>query len=469
MISLQNHLASFPLSMCEYSASKDGRFAWFLCTYHTEQDHVLEEIQTEIKLEILNSDVSSISKINIEAWLKSFFADFHWKLHARFRKTELDEKGISLFFGVLFDHELFFVQFGRLVCALADRKKVTPVGKPWKNHHVNTLEDLALLGLSEKDIKIRINRIFISEIERLIVLPAAQATVSFPSGADPQIVDTVFETYKQEHNPLWLCLKAKERMVLPRQRRSSRLVISTIVLLLMTLLSIFYMIFGNRAIDRYSRKLRSLFISKRTATLEIIPEFLNQETSNLLRNIERVVVSPAQDVQLKLRWTVDMPYRVTCTPAFSLDNLYLASGKTLVAYKKKTREVLWKTAFNCEILDLRAVEQSLIVILEDNRIVSFKASGSKNWEKTLAHPPLQRGIHNSIELNNHDDPSLEGSVIVVADERGLYVLNPGFGEDYSKLTFKNKIQFLSAYDSHDRCLYSVVDQDFHCIELIVKN
>jgi len=469
MVTLHNHVSSFPSTLFEFWASKEGRFAWFLCTHHPEKDHWLEEIQTQIKLEILSSDIQTVSKVNIESWLRNFFADLHWKLHAQFRKSTLQEKGISLWFGVLYDHELLFVQFGRLVTASAEQKKIIPIGRNWKNYHIHTLEDMSLLGCSEHDIKFKINRKFISEFERIIVLPAALANRHFQADTDPSVIDTVFENHKLEENPVWFSLKANQRLVLPRRRHSRRLIVSTVLLFLMTIISIFYMVFGNRFIDRYARKLRGMFLSKRIATLELIPQFLNQETSNMLKDIERIVVSPAQDIQLKLRWTTDLPYRVTCSPAFSYDNIYLASGKSLVAYKKKSREVLWKTSLDSDIIDMSVINQILVVILDNYSVLAFKANGQKVWTKTLSNPPLTTGNFNSLELSNQDDPALDGSVVILADNKGLYVLSAVSGTDFTRLAFKNKIQFLSNYDNFDRCFYAVVDQDIHCVELLIKN
>ena len=73
MISLHSCEASPPRSVCEYKASRDGSFAWFLLTFHPEKDNVLEEIVAEIKLEVINSKINAISRLEIEKWLKQFF------------------------------------------------------------------------------------------------------------------------------------------------------------------------------------------------------------------------------------------------------------------------------------------------------------------------------------------------------------------------------------------------------------
>ena len=107
MVTLQNKYAAFPTGMFDFNACQDGRFGWFLLTWHPETDPILEEIQTQIKMDFRNSALGQTSKLEIENWLKTYLAEYHWKLHAAFRKTNLKEKGISLLLAVLFDHEVF--------------------------------------------------------------------------------------------------------------------------------------------------------------------------------------------------------------------------------------------------------------------------------------------------------------------------------------------------------------------------
>ena len=238
MISLNSQFCNAPQGAIDHQVSKDGRFGWFLCTWHMEKDVVLEEIQALIKLEILNSDLQMVSKLNIESWCKDFFADLHWKLHARFRKTDLREKGLSLFFGVLYDHELFFVQFGRMVCIRLDAKEVQAVGIDWRNHHVRSLEQLCLLGEPEKDIKIKVQRYFIPEESRFIVLTSSLAAQILGAKPDAGSICPLIEANRDGQAAFWLILEGKTRLLKPRKRRISRLEISTIILLFISILTI---------------------------------------------------------------------------------------------------------------------------------------------------------------------------------------------------------------------------------------
>ncbi|MGC9361679.1 MAG: hypothetical protein ACP5F3_01995, partial [Candidatus Syntrophosphaera sp.] len=249
MISIQSKFASFPQGLCEFQASKDGRYGWFLCTAHEEESNALEEIQAQIKLEILNADVLGISKTGIESWLKTFFSDLHWKLHAALRKTNLQEKGISLFFAVTFDSEVYFVQFGRFFCGLTKGKKMIHPGSSWKNFHIRSHGEMNLLGLAEEDIKVRPQRFLLAENETLYVLSGGIAGQVFGNGTDLKGILPLIESYGGSPNSVWLVLKNQPQLQKIKKSKLNRLQVTSLVLLLGTILAIFYMLFGNRILD----------------------------------------------------------------------------------------------------------------------------------------------------------------------------------------------------------------------------
>ncbi len=164
MIALKSKIDHSPYTLVEHQVSQDGRFGWFLALWHPEQNMALQELNTEIRLAIRNSQASNISKAEVEGWLKSFFKDLHWKLHAILRKSDLQEKGLSLFFGILYDHELFFVQFGRLFASLSDGKSLKHIANQYQHHQMQTLSKLNLFGLEDKDINTKVQRVFIGEV-----------------------------------------------------------------------------------------------------------------------------------------------------------------------------------------------------------------------------------------------------------------------------------------------------------------
>lgn len=469
MISIASKHFSYPQSVCEYQAAQDGKFAWFLCTWHPEKDHVLEEIQAEIKLDLINSDIARISRMEIEPWLRSFFSDLHWKLHARLRKTELREKGISLFFGVLFERELYFVQFGRLYCTATSGKRLEQVGRNSRNYQVQSLEELNLFGFAEEDIRIKPLHYLLPDNERFLVLPGPIAAGITASDPDPKSIVALVESYAASDNPQWLILQSVPSLDQPKRRRWSKVQISTAVLLLATLLAILYMAFGNRSLDVFFRKARMLFIRQKTASLETIPGKLKLDTTNMFKYLEQAVNAPVRDIQLNIVWSTDLPYQVTAAPAFSLDSIYLASGSNLIAFNKKSRELLWKQPLAASISSILKTQSGLVVTLGNHQVLGIKDNGDTLWVKQVEAYPCDRIPLQSTELTNSDDPRLDGSITIIPQEKGISIVDSQRGELLGELKLNQKLLYLSAYDHFDSCFYAVLEDAILCIGLKLVN
>jgi len=469
MIALKSEEYSLPYSLIASQVSQDGRFGWFIATWHPESHPVLEEIYTHLKLEILNSDIQQISKLNIEAWLKKFFADYHWKLYAQLRKTDLKERGLSLWMGVLYDHELFFVQFGRLLCGVADKKRLNPLGTAWQHFRVRSFEQLGLLGDSEKDIKPKVVRTHLDESQKLVVLPAVLAERVYSLDADAATLETLVEANATEDKPLWLIMEAKPRLFKPMQRRISRLQISTFVLLFFSILTIIYMIFGNRFIDQGAKKLSLIFQDRKTVNWEQLPNYLNLDTSKIIKQLERIVNLPARDIEFRISWTTDLPYEITATPVFNIENLYIASDDKLLAYNKKNRQLVWMKSLTNDIRTMTPIQGALLVVLNDGIMISIREDGSESWRSTLTNPICEDRSRFPLELRNEDDPRLDAGILVAAEKRGIRILSSLRGELLSRISFNADIDYLSAYDAFDNCFYVVVEGEIVCIELRIQN
>lgn len=458
MITLQSKNSGFPQSVCEYQASKDGRYGWFLCTSHEEGDHVLEEIQTEIKLGIMNSGVMEVSKMEIDHWLKNFCGDFHWKLHASLRKTELREKGISLFLGVFYGAEVHFVQFGRLFCSVSKGKKLEFPGKTWKNFHVQSMADLNLFGQSEEDIRVKPQRILLEDNERMYILPGAIATKVFTQQSDPNSLVPVVESFVGAANPQWLILKNVPTLERSKKKKLTKWQISSFFLLLATLAAILYMAFGNRSFDVLFRKAR----------LERIPDRLKVD-KNLIKYWEGVVNSPARSIELSQGWSADLPYQVTAAPAFDAASIYVASEQNLSAFDKKTRDLLWNVALPAPILSVMNTKYGLVVNLKDNRTVGVSKTGELTWNsESITHnaEPYRPQI---CELTNAEDPRIDGSVTVIPLQQGISIVDSQQGNVMSQLTLTQDLQFLSRYDNYDSCFYAVVGDTILRIAVKIVN
>lgn len=469
MISLQSREASPPRSICDFHASKDGRFAWFLMLWHPEKDNVLEEIVAEVKLEVLNSPINSISRLEIEKWLKTFCADLHWKLHAQLRKSTLKEKGISLFFGVLYDHELYFVQSGRIFCVVTDTKKIRSVGKDWKNYQVQSQDGLQLFGYADRDISIKVNRLHIMENQRFIVLSGELANKILPRVSDTATIDSFIETYAAEDNPLWLILDGKERLIKPRRRKFSRLQVSSWVLIILTVLTALYMIFGNRSIDQLLHKLRLSFQKEKTLRLEQIPTSLNINTDDLRKYMDRIVNLPARNISMEVAWSTDLPYKATLSPAFSLDNIYLVSDERLSSFDKKSRQLLWSKSFPADIRSIISGQGNIMISLANQQVYGLKEDGSVLWQQNLPTESIAVNYSAPCEIRTTDDPRLDRSIVVIPSRRGISIFDTARGEILSSITLKQDLQAFSAYDSFANCFYALVDGAILCIELKIEN
>ena len=469
MISLHSCEASPPRSVCEYKASRDGSFAWFLLTFHPEKDNVLEEIVAEIKLEVINSKINAISRLEIEKWLKQFFSDLHWKLYGILRKTTLNEKGISLFFGVLYDDELYYVQFGRIFCVLADHKKMKPIGKDWKNYQVQSLEGMQLLGLNENDLVIKPKKVRIENNQHLIIISGELAQKIFPTVADPASIETLIETYITEDNPLWLILGGSEDLAKPKRRKFSRLQVTSIILILLALLAALYVMVGNRFIEQMAHKMRLSIKEEKPLRLEQIPTNLNITSENLKKYIDKLVNLPARNLTLTIAWTTELPYEVSLSPSFTLSTIYLVSGNRLSAYDKKSRQLLWTKILEAEIRSTTVHQGMLMVYLANQQILGLNSDGIVLWQQYLPTESITGDRFVPCIISNSDDPRLDRSIMVIPSKRGISILDPARGETLSSITLKQDLDALSIYDSFANCFYAVVDNAVLCVELKIVN
>lgn len=469
MISLQSQESSPPRSICEYKASHDGRFAWFLLTWHPEKNNVLEEIIAEIKLELLNSKIASISRLEIEKWLKQFFTDLHWKLYGILHKTQLNEKGISLFFGVLFDDELYYVQFGRIFCLLADNKKLTPVGKDWKNYRVQSQEGMQLLGLNDKDPVFKPQRIHIDNNKRLIVLSGELAHKIIPNVTDIATIDTLIETYAAEDNPLWLILEGSDNLVKSGHKKLSRLQVTSIILIFLALLATLYIMIGNRFIDQAVHKMRLSIKEEKPLRLEQIPPNLNINSENLKKYMDKLVNLPARNISFTIAWTTELPYRVSLSPSFTLGTIILVSDNRLSAYDKKSRQLLWTKMMEDDIRSTTVHQGMVMVYLANQQIIGLNNNGKILWQQYLPTESITGDRFTPCIITYDDDPRLDRSIIVIPSKRGISILDPARGETLSSLTLKQDLDALSTYDSFANCFYAVVGNAVLCVELNIIN
>lgn len=472
MIALLNRFEAFPNGMFDFNASHDGRFGWFLLTWHPEADPVLEEIQTKIKLDIRNSALGQTSKVEIENWLKTFFVDYHWKLHAVFRKTNLKEKGISLFLAVMFDHELFIVEFGRMLSGVCDKDSIEPVGRSWTNFHVKSLDEMALLGMSEKDITVKPKRFLLPENQRFIALPSVFTEALQKHDYDCATLDTIMQSIFEDSNGCYCILDGKPKLTVKKHPRLRRFQLSAIIVILISILAVIYMQFGNRWLESTGRKLKLILSSKSRLSVEQLPQYLNTQSANLkkqLQMIERIANQPARHIALARTWQTNLNFLVTAAPAFDLSNIYIASENKLLAFDKTTKKLVWSKVLDANITEVSAIRGNLIVFLENQTMVCLRNGNEISWEKPF-NDKLQGKLSLApFEINAQDDPRIFGSILIVPMQSGIYIYDVYSGEMYSVIEFERKLQFLSSYDAFDNCFYAVVADEVLCISLEITN
>lgn len=458
MITIRSKYALPPQSMCESQSSLDGRYGWFLCLAHEENNVVLEEILAEVKIELMNAKVLEISKMEIESWLKSFFANFHWKLHASLRRTDLREQGLSLFFAVCYDHDIYFVHFGRIFCAVTKGKKLQIVGRNWKNYHVQTLRDLNLLGLSEEDIRVKPQKFHLDENESLVVLPGKVAAEVFGGSPDVGSLQPLIESFSAASPALWLILKHQSPLSKPKKRRFTKLEISTLVLLLGTLLAILYTAFGRRWIDVWLHR-----------TSKEANETSLRAGTQIRETIGRVVNSPARSIELILDWNAELPYEITAVPAFNQNSIYLASGANLNAYKLSSRENLWQKTYAAQISTILPTAFGLQLTLVNGTTLGLDPQGNITWTQELQALVDNKAYLRMIEITPFQDKRIDKSITVIPLKSGIVVLDSHLGTLMSELKLNEELKFLSRYDDYNNCFYAVMGKSLVCVNLKILN
>jgi len=469
MIALQSTHFNPPYSLVESNLSQDGRYGWLLAMWHPEENLHLEELGAELKLALRNSQANTISRMEVEKWLKSFFADLHWKMHAHLIKTDLQEKGLSVFCGIIYDHELFFVQFGRIFCALSDGKKLHHVGTSYREHRMQTMQKLNLLGYADQDIKIRVQRIFIGENHRFIALSGNLWAQVFDTQSDLATLDHYIESFSQSENPLWLILDGRVHILKSRRKKLSKLHISAIVIIVLTLAATAYMLFGNRFLEQAMHRTKMNVQHNPALKLDQIPNNLSVETQNFLKYLERIVNLPARNIELDILWSATLPYQVSSAPVFSFNTIFLAADKNLIAFDKKSRELKWKKSFEEHINAIYYADNVLLVCLKKDIGYGFKDDGTVLWEGELMSPFWDAGALSPSRVGPEDDPRLDRAITVVPSARFITILDAFRGENLSTITFKENIHSMSTYDNYANCFYAIVDDGLICVHLKILN
>lgn len=229
------------------------------------------------------------------------------------------------------------------------------------------------------------------------------------------------------------------------------------------------MIFGNRYLDQALHRTRMTVQNNTVLRLEQIPDNLSVETKNFLKYLDRIVNLPARNIELDIMWSATLPYQVTSPPVFSLNTIYLAADKNLIAFDKKSRQLIWKKSFEGQINSIFYADNVLLVCLEDNQSFGFKENGTQLWEAELMSIHTNYGSLDPSQISQADDPRLDRAITVVPSAKFISIFDAFRGENLSTITFKQELHSLSAYDNYATCFYAIVDDGLICIQLKIAN
>lgn len=288
---------------------------------------------------------------------------------------------------------------------------------------MQTLQKLNLLGFADEDIKIRVQRIFIGETHRFIAISGNLCERVFETQSDLATLDHYIESFAQSENPLWLILDGRAHLIKARRKKLSRLQISSIVIIVLTLFASAYMLFGNRFLDQALHRTRLNVQNNPVLRLEQIPDNLSVETKNFLKYLDRIVNLPARNIELDILWSATLPYQVTSPPVFSLNTIYLAADHNLIAFDKRSRELIWKKSFTAKINSIFYADNVLLVCLEDDSSFGFKDNGTQLWEAELMSIHTYLGSLEPRQVVQADDPRLDRAITVVPSAKLISIFD----------------------------------------------
>jgi len=101
-------------------------------------------------------------------------------------------------------------------------------------------------------------------------------------------------------------------------------------------------------------------------------------------------------------------------------------------------------------------------------VVGMRTDNIIIWQHSISDRIVSKYSLRPEELNSEDDPRINGSILVVPTEKGLYVFDVYAGTLLAGISFPGHIQFMSKYDLLGNCFYIVAHDTVYCIELQIQ-
>lgn len=232
------------------------------------------------------------------------------------------------------------------------------------------------------------------------------------------------------------------------------------LLLLVIILSGLYVFFGNNwlAEQQYMQKeknqdfVRNDLMQRLLEIQDQSEEIINQ----LLNENYDMELIPQKDIALEMQPLFSVKSELSLVPQFDLKFFYLVMAENISVYNKGSLELEWKLDFEQEIIALALLDANRILVHTKNgRLICLnREHGNILWEKPEYEMPEKNNTFSGIrEISLNKYHQLESSIIMVPDDLNLTLLNSINGDEIAKLKLEGKIDFISAFDQFERCVY----------------
>ena len=231
-------------------------------------------------------------------------------------------------------------------------------------------------------------------------------------------------------------------------------------LLLVIAISVLYVFLGNNWLEeqQYIQKeknqdfVRNNLMHRLLEIQDQSEEIINQ----LLRENYKMELIPQKNVDLELHSLIKLENDLSLNPQFDLKFMYLGMGRKLAVYSKISLELEWELDFEYELNSLSLLDANRIMVHTSNGklICLNREKGKILWEQSQlesAENEPQRSMISEISLNKYHQ--LDSSIILVPDNSELILLNSINGDEIAKLELGNRVEYISAFDQFERCVY----------------
>ena len=162
-------------------------------------------------------------------------------------------------------------------------------------------------------------------------------------------------------------------------------------------------------------------------------------------------------------YAMDIPKNVKFM-CFDKNNIYLVVDSNLLcAYSKNNWKILWQHKFQNKICDLQIINEKNIAVLMQNKIVFWnnnerKINKIKNTDNIFSSASKQSFSANNFKIIPFG--------LLIPNSNSIALCSQHSMEELCKLSLKDKIKFISDYDTNFQCLYLLTSNNMIKINFI---